>query len=152
MTPVVSPLDAIFGSAIDSFCGVTLPLARFADVTAAGASCTDVMLPGVIAPPGADGSGRGNPPVRALKAKLPLLPALSVHGPLTVASAMRASTSTGRPPGTVMMWRPKPIVPSGFGVATPTSGARCPAPHWSSKPSTVKSAPCWVTLSERLLQ
>ena len=104
----------------------------FAVVTAPGANCAAVMLPGVSADAGIVGNGRGSPTVLALKAKVPLLPALSLHGPLTVASVIRASTSTARPPGTVTMCRPKPMVPSGFWVATPTSGARCPAPHWSS--------------------
>jgi hypothetical protein len=68
---------------------------------------------------------------------VPLFPALSVHGPPIVASEMRDSTETVLPPGTVAMWNPSPIDPSGFGAASPTSGARWEAPHWSSKPSRV---------------
>ena len=47
MVPVVSPLDARRGNATDSFCGVMLPSATFAVVTAPGANCAAVMLPGV---------------------------------------------------------------------------------------------------------
>jgi hypothetical protein len=84
-----SPLQVDFGNATESFCGVTLPSARFAVVTVAGASCAAVMLPGVSAAAGIVGNGRGDPPVRALKANVPLLPALSLHAPLTVASEIR---------------------------------------------------------------
>ena len=94
-------------------------------------SVSNEKVEGIVVPP-LVGAGRALPPVLALKAKVPLLPALSVHEPPRPASVMRASICTPRPPGTVTTCRPKPIVPSGFGVPRPTSGARWGAPHWSS--------------------
>ena len=75
------------------------------------------------------GSGRALPPVLAPSASVPALPALSLHEPLADGSVMRASTCTPRPPGVVTMFQPRPIVPSGFGVPSPTIGARRAAPH-----------------------
>ena len=138
---VVSPLQLSFGNGTESFCGVTLPSAIFAVPTAAGASCAAVMLPGVRAAAGIVGTGRGNPPVRTLKANVPLFPALSLHDPPSDDSEIRASTLTARPPGTATMCRPKPIDAVGIlrGNAHERRAA-APAPHWSSKPSTVNKA------------
>ncbi|MEZ5283707.1 MAG: hypothetical protein R2712_02630 [Vicinamibacterales bacterium] len=60
--------------------------------------------------------------------------------PLRPDSEIRASTVPLCPSGRTM-FNPNPIVPSGLGVAMPTSGARCAAPHWSSNPSSVYTAP-----------
>ena len=84
----------------------------------------------VVGMPG--GAGRGLPAPLPPRTNVPELPALSVHGPFPLGNDTRASTCTARPPGAVTMWRPRPMVPSGFGVASPTSDARCGAPHWSS--------------------
>ena len=95
-------------------------------------SVSSANVPG-IARPRRPRRGRGLPPVLAPKANVPALPELSFHGPLQRGKRdARVDLYAARRPGTVTTFSPRPMVPSGFGVASPTSGARCGAPHWSS--------------------
>ena len=66
-------------------------------------------------------AGRGLPPVPApgVSTKLPERPPPSRQVPLRVLSAMSASTGTARPPGVDTIFRPKPMLPSGFWKAVP---------------------------------
>jgi hypothetical protein len=65
---------------------------------------------------------------------------------------MAAFTWTGVAPGAVTIVNPKPIEPSGFGYAKPTTLALTVAPHWSSWPSNWYWPPCWTTASVTMLQ
>jgi len=67
--------------------------------------------------------------------KLPELPPLSRHVPLSVAREIVASVCSAAPPGEVTVVKPRPTLPSGLRKAPPTALAARGAPHWSSMPS-----------------
>jgi hypothetical protein len=93
----------------------TAPLAIWLVPTALLASAAPGMVPTASTVPGTVGAGRAAPAAAPLNTSVPLLPALSVHGPPRVPRLTRDSTCTERPLGTVTMLRPKPMLPSGSG-------------------------------------
>ena len=101
-----------------------------------------------------DGTGRALPPVPGpgVKTKALLFPALSLHVPFTVARVTRAYSLTGAASGAGAPLTPNPIVPSGFRNAVPSALAADAAPHWSSTPSSVSTAPSCRTFSVWMLQ